>query len=68
MNDWDNRLSQLTSDLDKQILSVKAIKSRLEMDWSDKKESHEIDSTNIGLKNCTPTNMFYPGAVRIPEK
>jgi tektin-4 len=60
-------MTRLLTQMEEQLVINKAAKQDLEMDWSDKKEAHAIDSVNIGLKNNSPTILFKPGATRIPE-
>ena len=42
-------------------------KQNLEMDWSDKKESLEIDSASGALRNEHTNKQFYPGAAKFQE-
>ena len=42
-------------------------KQNLEMDWSDKKEAHEIDTASGNLKNHHTNKQFYPGAAKFQE-
>ncbi|XP_073989436.1 tektin A isoform X2 [Rhodnius prolixus] len=50
-----------------QLVRDKAMKLRLESDWSDKKETFECEITNVNLKNDTPTILFKPAATRFNE-
>ncbi|XP_022185887.2 tektin-4 isoform X2 [Nilaparvata lugens] len=59
----DRTIVQIEEQLDRN----KAIKARLEDDWSDKKESYNIEATNVKLNNKSPTILFYPGATRMPD-
>jgi tektin-4 len=54
--------------IDEQLWHNKAIKKRLEMDWSDKKEAYEIEAINAGLHNSSKTLLFKPGATRFPDR
>ena len=42
-------------------------KQNLEMDWSDKKEAHEIDTACFNLRNGHTNKQFHPGAARYQE-
>ena len=42
-------------------------KQNLEMDWSDKKESLEIDTTCGVLRNHHTNKQFYDGAAKFEE-
>jgi len=53
--------------VEEQLRHNKAIKQRLEMDWSDKKEAYEIEAINAGLHNSSKTLLFKPGATRFPD-
>jgi hypothetical protein len=45
----------------------KAIKARMEDDWSDKKQTHELEGINFNLTIKSPTILFKPGATRFPD-
>lgn len=42
-------------------------KQNLEMDWSDKKEAHEIDTNCFNLRNGHTNKQFHPGSARYQE-
>lgn len=42
-------------------------KQNLEMDWSDKKEALEIDTSSGALRNEHTNKQFYPGAAKFQE-
>lgn len=46
----------------------KAVKARLEDNWSDKKQTHEIESINVSLNIKSPLILFKPGATRFPDR
>jgi tektin-4 len=60
-------MSRLLKQVEEQLRHNKAIKQRLEMDWSDKKEAYEIEAINAGLHNSSKTILFKPGATRYPN-
>ena len=60
-------MSRQLKQVEEQLQHNKAIKQRLEMDWSDKKEAYEIDAINAGLHNSSKTLLFKPGATRFPD-
>lgn len=43
-------------------------KQKLEMDWSDKKEAHEIDNRCGMLRDHHTDKQFYPGSAKFQEK
>jgi len=45
----------------------KAIKARMEDDWSDKKQAYDIEAINTNLTIKSPTILFKPGATRFPD-
>ncbi|KAK9507778.1 hypothetical protein O3M35_007557 [Rhynocoris fuscipes] len=53
--------------IQEQLVRNNAMKLRLESDWSDKKETYEFLSTNLVLKNNSPTILFKPAATRFAE-
>lgn len=61
-------LMKTLDDFNSQQVENRTARQRLEYDWSDKKESYEIDTINTGLNNCSRTIMFRPGAVRQPPE
>ena len=42
-------------------------KFELESDWSDKKESDDMDTFNVGLRNEHTNKQFHPGAAVFQE-
>lgn len=46
----------------------RAIKLQMEHDWSNKKDAHEIETVNCGLRNTSTTTLFKPGATRYPTE
>ncbi|KAI4465455.1 tektin [Holotrichia oblita] len=54
-------------DIEMQLLEDKTAKQRLEYDWSDKSQAHEIDVINVALNNRSNVMSFKPGAVRFPD-
>jgi hypothetical protein len=60
-------MSRQLKQVKEQLRHNKAIKQRLEMDWSDKKEAYEIEAINAGLHNSSKILLFKPGATRLPD-
>ncbi|GJQ70597.1 hypothetical protein Trydic_g22991 [Trypoxylus dichotomus] len=54
-------------DIEMQLIEDKTAKQRLEYDWSDKSQAHEIDVINVALNNRSNVMLFKPGAVRFPD-
>lgn len=55
-------------DIEAQQAANRAGRQRMEHDWSDKKEAHEIEATNCHLTNKARTILFKPGATRYPDE
>jgi hypothetical protein len=60
-------MGQMMKQVEEQLKHNKAIKQRLEMDWSDKRESYEIEANNVGLQITSKSLLFKPGATRFPD-
>ncbi|KAJ8939757.1 hypothetical protein NQ318_004171 [Aromia moschata] len=60
--------SRTLKDIEIQLEEDKTAKQRLEVDWSDKTVSHDIDSINVALNNRSTTLLFKPGAVCFPDE
>jgi len=60
-------MSRHLKQVEEQLQRNKAVKQRLETDWSDKKEAYEIEAINAGLHNSSKTLLFKPGATRFPD-
>ena len=58
---------KIIGEIENQMLANRACKDQLEFNWSDKKETVELESINARLKNDSPTITFHHGATRIPE-
>lgn len=63
-----NVYKKLLKEIDAQQECNRAIKQRLECDWSDKMRAYEIDSLNGSLKNTSTAILFKPGATRFMDK
>ena len=61
-------LQKTLKDIEDQQAENRAIKLRLEHDWSNKKDAYEIETVNCGLKNSSRTTLFKPGATRFPSE
>lgn len=60
-------IKTLTS-IESQQIENRGNKEKLEFDWSDKKEAHEIDSRCSQLSNKAQAIMFRAGATRFPAE
>lgn len=58
----------LFQDVEMQLLEDKTAKQRLEYDWSDKKEAHEVDAINVALNNQSTVLLFKPGSTIFPDE
>lgn len=61
-------LQKTLKDIEDQQAENRAIKLRLEHDWSNKKDAYEIETVNCGLRNSSRTTLFKPGATRFPSE
>lgn len=61
-------LLKTLSDIEAQQVENRTARQRMEYDWSDKKEAHEIESINCHLTNKSRTILFKPGATRYPAE
>lgn len=61
-------LCRTLQEIEAQQVENRACRQRMEFDWSDKKEAHEIEATNCHLMNKSRTILFKPGATRYPEE
>lgn len=50
--------------IEEQQIENRSARERLEFDWSDKKDSSEIDAINAGLNSKSSIILFKPGATR----
>lgn len=53
---------------EEQLARNESVKSKLEWDWSNKREAYDLETTNVGLNTQSTTALFKPGSVRFPEK
>ncbi|XP_021931209.1 tektin-4 isoform X2 [Zootermopsis nevadensis] len=60
-------MGRMLKQIEEQLQHNKAIKKCLEIDWSDKKETYDIEAINVGLRNTSKTLLFKPGATRFPD-
>lgn len=56
---------KIIGEIENQMLANKACKDQLEYNWSDKKETCELESINARLRNDSPTISFHHGATRV---
>lgn len=56
------------NDIENQLKSNKALKERVEFDWSDKIISYDTETLNIGLNNKSNIILMKPGSVRVPNE
>ena len=61
-------LQKTLKDIEDQQAENRAIKLRLEHDWSNKKDAYEKETVNCGLRNSSRTTLFKPGATRFPSE
>lgn len=64
INEIQDLFQRTLNDITQQQVENRTARERLEYDWSDKKDSFEIDVINCGLNNNSTTTMFKPGATR----
>lgn len=51
-----------------QLIELKAAKTRMEVDWTDKTDAYGIDSECIKLRNDSSTILWKLGATRFPAE
>lgn len=61
-------LNRTLADIEAQQVENRNARQRMEYDWSDKKEAHEIEAINCHLTNKSTTILFKPGATRYPNE
>ncbi|XP_034940857.1 tektin-1-like [Chelonus insularis] len=52
----------------KYIQELKGAKQKLEQDWSDKKDTYNIEIECLGMKNGSPTVHWKPGCAQLPDR
>lgn len=67
INNVQDLLRKTIKEAEKQIKLNRDAKQNLEMDWSDKKEAHEIDTNCFNLRNVHTNKQFHPGVARYQE-
>ncbi|KAF6208212.1 hypothetical protein GE061_016664 [Apolygus lucorum] len=60
-------IERILHQIQEQLVRNKAIKERLEGDWSDKYEAHQLEANGVSLKTCSKTTLFKPAATRFPS-
>lgn len=68
MKEVEDLIDRTIVQIEEQQERNKAVKARLEDDWSDKKQAHETESINTNLTIKSPTILFKPGATRFPNR
>ncbi|KAL0269793.1 UNVERIFIED_CONTAM: hypothetical protein PYX00_007405 [Menopon gallinae] len=58
-------IGKMLEQVDDFIVATKACKEELETNWSDKKETSEIEAINVTLRNSSPTIFYKHGSVRL---
>eukprot|EP00918_Siedleckia_nematoides_P082219 GHVU01180231.1.p1 GENE.GHVU01180231.1~~GHVU01180231.1.p1 ORF type:complete len:449 (-),score=91.68 GHVU01180231.1:120-1466(-) len=67
INNVQDLLKRTIDEGEKQIKRNRDRKQELEMDWSDKKESAELDAFCAGLKNGMTCKQFFAGSAKFQE-
>lgn len=67
LNDVRDLLKKTIARTEQQIETNRDTKQKLEMDWSDKKESFEIDNRCGILRNHHTDKQFFPGSAKFQE-
>ncbi|XP_058122075.1 tektin-4 [Anopheles ziemanni] len=57
-------LLQTLANIEQQQSDNRAVRQRMEFDWSEKKMAHENDAINCNLRNQSTNTLFKPGATR----
>lgn len=61
-------LNATLADVEAQQEQNRQHRQLLEMDWSDKKVSNEIETLNVSLNNHSTIVLFHAGAARFPAE
>ncbi|XP_048512381.1 tektin-4-like [Athalia rosae] len=59
-------LGRTKDQIERQAAELKSAKTRMEFDWTDKKDAYETDAKCIELANDSPLILWKPGAARFP--
>ncbi|XP_043269849.1 tektin-4-like isoform X2 [Venturia canescens] len=63
-----NTLVDLRERIETQLVELKTAKSRMEFDFTDKRDAYETESSCIHLNNDSPVILIREGATRIPPE
>lgn len=58
-------IEKMLEQVEELILTSKACKEELESNWSDKKETADIEAHNAALRNTSSTIFYKHGSVRL---
>ncbi|XP_076642532.1 tektin A [Halictus rubicundus] len=61
-------LGRTREQIEMQLTELMAAKARMEVDWTDKTDTYQIDSGCAQLKNDSPVILWRPGATRFPAE
>ncbi|CAB0004347.1 unnamed protein product [Nesidiocoris tenuis] len=61
-----NLIDKTLVQIEEQLERNNAIKDRLESDWSDKFEAHQLESDGVKLRTSSTTTLFKPSATKFP--
>ncbi|KAL2721269.1 tektin-4 isoform X2 [Vespula maculifrons] len=61
-------LNRTREQIEMQLIELKAAKSRMENDWTDKIDAYKIDTNCFKLNNESPLILWKPGATRFPAE
>ncbi|XP_078050189.1 tektin A [Augochlora pura] len=61
-------LGRTREQIEMQLTELKAAKARMEVDWTDKAGTYQIDTFCMQLKNESPEILWKPGATRFPAE
>nr|XP_018905679.1 PREDICTED: tektin-4 [Bemisia tabaci] len=67
INEVRELLVKTLGQFEEQLARNESVKSKLEWDWSNKREAYDLETTNVGLNTQSTTALFKPGSVRFPE-
>lgn len=60
--------NRIREQIEMQLIELKAAKARMEVDWTDKIDTYDIDTHCTQLKNDSPVILWAPGATRFPAE
>lgn len=68
VKDLNKLMAHTLTQVQSQIKDNLAIKSKLQLDWSNKSQAYEIDTHNLSLNIKSGSILFRASSARVPEE